>query len=259
MDRPLREREFDRLLSRCEVTLLRLRGITRDATAKLIENVSGVTPTCGFAGSVAARTGESVLHQRIDPAAATTGVSTTRPGPSPARMCPKPSRVSSATGWLACRATRSAPHWWRRCWVPNSRLTVAADALRSTPTRVAQDLEPARRVGLVANSDPDRFKFSHGLVRDAVAAQVGGLKRAQIHADIARAYAASDSAAVEDSFAGGGHAWQAGSELDTEMALRLLDRARAAGMAAIGLPRSGWPERAGPRGVHPPEARRRAP
>ena len=28
MDRPLREREFDRLLSRCEVTLLRLRGIT---------------------------------------------------------------------------------------------------------------------------------------------------------------------------------------------------------------------------------------
>ena len=123
---------------------------------------------------------------------------------------------------------------------------------------VAQDLEPARRVGLVANSDPDRFKFSHGLVRDAVAAQVGGLKRAQIHADIARAYAASDSAAVEDSFAGGGHAWQAGSELDTEMALRLLDRARAAAWQ-----RSAYREVAGlsVQGleVHPPEARRRAP
>ena len=46
--------------------------------------------------------------------------------------------------------------------------------------------------------------------------------------DIARAYAAYDSAAVEDSFACGGHAWQAGSELETDIALRLLDRARTA-------------------------------
>ncbi|MFN8072769.1 MAG: BTAD domain-containing putative transcriptional regulator [Mycobacterium sp.] len=229
MDRPLREREFDRLLSRCEVTLLRLRGITRDATAKLIENVSGVTPTCDFAGSVAARTGGNpffireltrLLHDngRLDDATraiAGEDVPEAVSGVIRYRMAGLPRATRSALLVAALLGTEF-------------RLTVAADALRSTPTRVAQDLEPARRVGLVANSDPDRFKFSHGLVRDAVAAQVGGLKRAQIHADIARAYAASDSAAVEDSFAGGGHAWQAGSELDTEMALRLLDRARAA-------------------------------
>ena len=229
MDRPLREREFDRLLSRCEVTLVRLRGITGDATAQLIENVSGVTPTCDFVGSVAARTGGNpffireltrLLHDsgRLDDATraiAGEDVPAAVSGVIRYRMAGLPPATRSALLVAALLGTEF-------------RLSVAADALRSPATQTAQDLEPARRVGLIASSDPDRFRFSHGLVRDAVAAQVGGLKRAQIHADIARAYAAYDSAAVEDSFAGGGHAWQAGSELETEMALRLLDRARTA-------------------------------
>lgn len=229
MDRPLHEREFDRLLSRCEVTLVRLRGIAGDATAQLIENVSGVTPTIDFVDSVAAHTGGNpffireltrLLHDsgRLDDttrAIAGEDVPDAVSGVIRHRMAGLPSATRSALLVAALLGTEF-------------RLTVAADALGSPATRVAQDLEPARRVGLVANSDPDRFRFSHGLVRDAVAAQVGGLKRAQIHADIARAYAAYDSAAVEDSFAGGGHAWQAGSELETDIALRLLDRARTA-------------------------------
>ena len=119
--------------------------------------------------------------------------------------------------------------------------------------------EPARRVGLVANSDPDRFKFSHGLVRDAVAAQVGGLKRRRSMPTSRGPTPPVTLRPWRIPFAGGGHAWQAGSELDTEMALRASRSGPCRGMAAIGLPRSGWPERAGPRGVHPPEARRRAP
>ena len=62
----------------------------------------------------------------------------------------------------------------------------------------------------------------------AVAAQITGVARAQLHADIARAYAARDGIAVEESFAAADHAWRAGTELEPEIALDLLDRALAA-------------------------------
>ena len=70
------------------------------------------------------------------------------------------------------------------------RAADVADVLRSEPTGTARDLEPALRAGLITTGSPDRYRFNHGLVRDAVAAQVTGVDRAQLHADIARAFAA---------------------------------------------------------------------
>ena len=105
---------------------------------------------------------------------------------------------------------------------------VAAVVLHLDPAEVARDLDPALRAGLIATGNPGRFRFSHGLVRDAVAAQITGVARAQLHADIARAYAARDGIAVEESFAAADHAWRAGTELEPEIALDLLDRALAA-------------------------------
>ena len=228
MNRPLREREFDRLLSRCEVTLVRLRGITGAATAQLIENVSGVTPTDEFAASVEARTGGNpfyikeltrLLHENGHLQDATRDivggvVPDAVSGIIRSRMSGLPRATRTALLVAALLGTEF-------------RLTVAAEVLGSPANWLAQDLEPACRAGLVASSDPDRFRFSHGLVHDAVAAQVGGQERARIHADIARVFAARGVAAVEDVLAGADHAWRAGSELEAETALLLLDRARA--------------------------------
>ena len=104
-------------------------------------------------------------------------------------------------------------------------LTTVAQLLGSPAGQAAADLEPALRAGLIASGNPDQFRFSHGLVRDAVAAQLTGIDRNRMHADIARMYAAQDSPTVKDSFAGADHAWRAGAELQTDTALALLDRA----------------------------------
>lgn len=228
MNRPLREREFDRLVSRSEMSLVPIRGISPEATAELIENVSGVTPSREFADAVEARTCGNpyyikeltrFLHEKghLDE---TTRVITGEDVPDAVsgviryRMAGLPRTTRSALSVAAMLGTEF-------------KLTIAADVLDSPATRVAQDLEPARRAGLVASIEPDRFKFSHGLIRDAVAAQVNGVECAQIHARIARAYAARDSPDVEDSFASVDHVRRAGAELETETALVLLDRARA--------------------------------
>lgn len=226
---PLNEREFDRLLSRCEVTLIRLRGINREATAQLIANVSGVTPTPEFADSVETRTGGNpfyikeltrLLHDNGQLDEATRAIASQD----------VPDAVSGVIRSRMARLPRAA----RTALVVGALLgtefktTVAADVLKLPVGQVAQNLEPAVRTGLIASSGPDRFRFSHGLVRDAVAAQLTGLTRSRLHADIARAYSARDHTAVEDSFAAADHAWRAGTELDTGIALTLLDRARAA-------------------------------
>jgi predicted ATPase len=56
---------------------------------------------------------------------------------------------------------------------------------------IAARLEPARCTGLIAESaaQPGGYRFCNPLVRDAVAAQLTGLARADVHAAIARVYA----------------------------------------------------------------------
>lgn len=228
-NRPLHEREFDRLLSRCEVTLMRLRGLGRDATAQLIANVSGVQPTAEFADSVGTRTGGNPFYikeltrllcdnGRLDEDTHTIAgedVPDAVSGVIRSRMSglPRATRAALLVGALLGTEFQTG---------------VAAEVLALPGTQLSRDLEPALRTGLITTAEPGRFRFSHGLVRDAVAAQLTGLARSRMHAEIARAYAVRDHTVVEDSFAGADHAWRAGGELDTGTALTLLDRALAA-------------------------------
>lgn len=106
--------------------------------------------------------------------------------------------------------------------------TRLAAALGRRTVDVAVDLDAALQAGLIGElaDQPGYYRFNHGLVRDAVAAQLTGVTRARMHAEIARVYAAeTGQVASQDSFGGADHAWRAGSELEPDVALRLLDRA----------------------------------
>jgi hypothetical protein len=111
--------------------------------------------------------------------------------------------------------------------LPDRRL---AAAMNASSDEVSGWLRHAQRAGLIdeTREQPGSFRFSHGLVRDAVAAQLTGVRRAQLHADLAQVHAAeAGEVASQDAIDGAEHAWRAGSEVDAEAALQLLNRARA--------------------------------
>ena len=180
IDRPVREREFDRLLSRCEVTSMRLVGIDRDATARLIEDVAGHVPSPEFVHSVERRTGGNPFYIK----------ELTR------LLCDSGRLGEAADGVIGEDVPHAVSGVIRRrmsALAPSTRsaLTVAAlrgaefsvagvaEVLDEPATQVAASLQAAMRAGLIAElaGQPGRCRFSHGLVRDAVAAQLSGQPR----------------------------------------------------------------------------------
>src|SRR5262249_4377404 len=108
-----------------------------------------------------------------------------------------------------------------------SRLAAAAG---SSVIDATASLDPALHAGLVVEvpRQAGTFRFSHGLVRDAVAAELTGVGRARLHADIAQTYAdEAGEVTSQDAIDGADHAARAGAELDATTSLALLDRARA--------------------------------
>lgn len=143
MHRPMYEPEFDQLLSRCEVTLIRLRGLGNDATAQLIEKVSGLTPTPEFVESVGTRTGGNAFHIKeltrllcdtgqLDEnttAIAIQDVPDAVSGVIRSRMAGVPARHGPRSWWARCSEPNSLPPsprscctWirprWRVIWTP---------------------------------------------------------------------------------------------------------------------------------------------
>jgi hypothetical protein len=104
-----------------------------------------------------------------------------------------------------------------------------ASALQMSAHAAAADLEPAVAAGLLRDST-DQFgwyRFSHGLVRDAIASQIAGVARAELHAELARAHAATPTGLTPQETADGAlHAWRAGGALEPHIALALIDGAR---------------------------------
>ncbi|BBY31257.1 BTAD domain-containing putative transcriptional regulator [Mycolicibacterium sediminis] len=223
-------RALERLRSRTDVEFVKLRGLGVDATADLIGAVGGVPPQPEFTVSVQTRTGGNPFYIRelirllvddgrigeaataIDGEAvpeAVSGVIRTRLAalPTPSRAALYAAAVSGAEFTVGRVAAVT------RCSVDE-----AIDALT-----------PARLAGLVTESShPAALRFSHGLVRDAIAGEISGVERARLHADVARTYVVDlDEVASQDAIDGAHHGWSAGTELDAPTALRLLHRARA--------------------------------
>jgi DNA-binding SARP family transcriptional activator len=225
VDRPVRARAFDRLLSRSDVLTIRLRGIGPEAAAELIEDLSGTAPRQEFVADVSARTGGNpfyireltrLLHDsgRLDDSTCAIDgedVPDAVSGIIRRRMADLPRVTRGALSAAAVLGIEFA----------SARL---AAALGHTVTEIAAQLDPAIGAGLIGDSPgaPGRYRFSHGLVRDAVAAQIPGATRAKLHAAAAHAFAGEPVHIA----AGAEHAWRAGAELNPAVALQLVDRAR---------------------------------
>jgi DNA-binding SARP family transcriptional activator len=109
---------------------------------------------------------------------------------------------------------------------PQFDVTTLADIAHLSTVTVHSRLQPAYEAGLIDEipSWPGGYRFSHGLLRDAVLAQVSPTDRAHLHAAVATSEAAGlDTAAYEDVIAAADHAWRAGSELDTDLGLDIHD------------------------------------
>jgi hypothetical protein len=85
-------------------------------------------------------------------------------------------------------------------------------------------LRPAFETGLIdeVSDSPGAFRFSHGLLREAVLAQLATTERTTVHAAIAATRAATlTTAAYENGIAAADHAWRAGAELNPDTALEV--------------------------------------
>lgn len=223
--RPRREHEFDRLMSRPETALIRLQGIDVAATGQLIEAAYGVAPAADMVKAISERTGGNpfyitelagLLHDedRLRLATASLGDGDVPDAVAAVirrRMADLPGPARDALTVAALLGGEFAPS--------------VAGAVTGSTEGISHDLTPAVRTGFVVDVGPDRMRFRHGLVRDAIAVQVTGTELAALHARIARAFVALDGLAVADTIAAADHAWRAGSELDVDAALTLFDRA----------------------------------
>lgn len=229
-DRSAGSGALDHLRSRTDVDFVKLRGLGTEATADLIADVSSIPPRSEFTASVHAHTGGNPFYTRelvrlliddhrleeatvaIDGDAvpeAVSGVIRTR-----LNALPAPSRAALYAGAVAGAEFLVA----RMAAVMECPMDEATDALL-----------PAQNAGLIVefSSAPAAFRFSHGLVRDAIAGEITGVQRARLHAAVARAYVVEfGDVASQDAIDGAHHAWHAGAELDTSTALHLLERAR---------------------------------
>lgn len=97
---------------------------------------------------------------------------------------------------------------------------VVASMLERLPAHVIDELEPAHRAGLVEESSPGRFAFTHILVRDAIEDALAPAERRKLHALASDALEKLDET-LDLLVERARHALEAGGESDTGVSLAL--------------------------------------
>lgn len=224
-------RTFERIVSRTDVEVVKLRGLDLAATARLIADASGVTPGDGLVTSIHARTGGNPFYTRelVRLLADNGRLEDFDSGIDAGADVPE--AVSGVIRRRMSRLPQATRALLRVAAVIGTEFTATrlATVTASSTVDTTICLLPASDAGLVAPilSQQNGFRFSHGLVRDAVAAETTGVDREVLHAAIARAYAREvGETASQDAVDGAHHAREAAAELDAPTALLLFDRAR---------------------------------
>lgn len=180
--RPVRARTFDRLLSRCDVTTVALRGLDRDGAAALIESVAGCLPSPDLVAAIRARTdGNPFYIRELTRQLSDSGRLDATTRCVPAGLVPDPvSGVLRRRMAALPKATRTA--------VLGAALTgVQFDTARLAAAGIGGGaaLEPALTAGLIRVDGPGMCRFSCALVRDAVLGQLDGPTRARLRGALA--------------------------------------------------------------------------
>ena len=99
-----------------------------------------------------------------------------------------------------------------------------SDIVELPVSAVQERLRPAYEAGLIDDvpARPGAYRFSHGLLREAVLAQLPAAEGTSVHAAIAATRAAGlATAAYEHGIATADHAWRAGAEISPDIALEV--------------------------------------
>ena len=225
-DRPANRPSFERLIRSSGVKTLHLHGLSRDAADGLVEALVGgpsPSPVLEFVRTHAAGN-PFYIKELVRMIASTNGLQSIPESVE--------DNVSEAVAGVVRRRLAALDRPCRRMMEaaavigPQFDVPMLADIAHLSTVTVHSQLQPAYEAGLIDEipSWPGAYRFSHGLLRDAVLTQVPPTERAYLHAAAATSQAAMvDTGAYEDVIAAADHAWRGGPELDADLALDIHD------------------------------------
>lgn len=223
-DRPVNRSSFERLIRSNDTRVVHLGGIDRQAAAQLVDAIAGAPIAEAVADQVWRQAGGNPFYikelaRALQAAAADDrGAESVTSHLSGAVVGVVGRRLSVLD--RACREVVAAA----AVLGPEFDVAELADVVDSSTATVQARLRPAYQAGLLdeVSGRPGMYRFSHGLLRDALLAQLDAVDRTAVHAAVANTRAAGlAAAAYEDGIAAADHAWRAGTELNPESALEI--------------------------------------
>ncbi|OBJ45964.1 transcriptional regulator [Mycolicibacterium mucogenicum] len=221
-DRPMNRSSFERIVRSNDTVTLHLDGIDRAAAADLVDAVVGGTIPPAISTQVWEQAGGNPFYiKELARALDTDG--------TPQRSHPA---LSDAVVGVVGRRLGVLDRPCRRVLCaaavvgPEFNVADLADIVDLSVSTVQSRLRPAYQTGLLDElpARPGAYRFSHGLVRDALIAQLATTDRTSVHAAIATTRTATlATAAYEHVIATADHAWRAGAELNPDVALGILE------------------------------------
>ncbi|WP_238396693.1 BTAD domain-containing putative transcriptional regulator [Mycolicibacterium sp. CBMA 234] len=221
-DRPMNRSSFERLVRSNDAVTMHLDGIDGASAAHLIDAVAGRAIPPGVSDEVWQQAGGNPFY--IKELARALGADG-----APQRNHPTLSdAVVGVVGRRLNVLDRPSRRVLSAAAVVGPEFDVAdlADIVDLSVSAVQSRLRPAYETGLLDElaERPGAYRFSHGLVRDALIAQLATTDRTSVHAAIAITRTPTlATAAYEHVIAAADHAWRAGAELNPDVALTILE------------------------------------
>ncbi|MDR3660454.1 MAG: BTAD domain-containing putative transcriptional regulator [Mycobacterium sp.] len=223
-DRPMNRSSFERLVRSNDALTMHLGGIDCAAATHLVDAVAGGSIPPEVAAAVWQQAGGNPFYIKelarvLDHDGA------------PQRSHPTLSdAVVGVVGRRLSVLDRPSRRVLAAAAVVGPEFNVAdlADIVDLSVSSVQTRLRPAYETGLLDEllERPGAYRFSHGLVRDALLAQLATTDRTSVHAAIATTRTPTlATAAYEHVIAAADHAWRAGAELNPDVALGILETA----------------------------------
>jgi hypothetical protein len=221
-DRPVNRESFERLIRSNDTRVVPLGGLDRDATAQLVDAIAGAPTPQAVSDRVWRQAGGNPFYIKE--------VARTLPTADHRDSAFTPANLSDAVVGVVGRRVGALDRTCRQVVAagavlgPEFDVAELAGVLDTANSTVQAQLRPAYRAGLLDEvpGRPGMYRFSHGLVRDALLAQLDTTDRTTVHAAVATTRAPGlAAAAYEDGIAAADHAWRAGAELNPDTALEI--------------------------------------
>ncbi|BBX85580.1 hypothetical protein MAUB_34530 [Mycolicibacterium aubagnense] len=223
-DRPMNRSSFERLVRSNDAVTMHLDGIDSTSAAHLIDAVAGREVPPVVSDEVWQQAGGNPFYiKELARALGTDG----------APQHGHPALSDAVVGVVGRRLNvldRPSRRVLSAAAVVGPEFDVAdlADIVDLSISTVQSRLRPAYETGLLDElpERPGAYRFSHGLVRDALITQLATTDRTSVHAAIATTRTPTlATAAYEHVIAAADHAWRAGTELNADVALGILEAA----------------------------------